>query len=78
LEAKNKGNAAFSAQDFSAAVTHFTEAIQFDPTNHVLYSNRSGAYASMNKYKEALDDANETVRIKPDWAKVRKGMDEGR
>eukprot|EP00026_Physarum_polycephalum_P006392 Phypoly_transcript_06434.p1 GENE.Phypoly_transcript_06434~~Phypoly_transcript_06434.p1 ORF type:complete len:563 (+),score=170.17 Phypoly_transcript_06434:47-1690(+) len=69
LEAKNKGNAAFAAQDFTTAVTHFTEAIQFDPTNHVLYSNRSGAYASLHKYKEALEDANETIKIKPDWAK---------
>ena len=69
-EAKNKGNAAFSAQDFPTAVTHFTEAIQHDPTNHVLFSNRSASYASMGKYKEALEDANETVKLKPDWARV--------
>ena len=47
----------------------FTEAIELDPSNHVLYSNRSGAHASLKNYQEALDDANKTTEIKPDWAK---------
>ncbi|KAM1037474.1 hypothetical protein ACFX15_031631 [Malus domestica] len=68
-EAKAKGNAAFSSGDFNAAVTHFTEAIDLAPSNHVLYSNRSAAYASLNKYSEALADAKKTVEIKPDWSK---------
>ncbi|XP_008238627.1 PREDICTED: hsp70-Hsp90 organizing protein 3-like [Prunus mume] len=68
-EAKAKGNAAFSSGDFNAAVTHFTEAINLAPTNHVLYSNRSAAYASLNKYSEALADAKKTVEVKPDWGK---------
>ncbi|XP_010539811.1 PREDICTED: hsp70-Hsp90 organizing protein 3 [Tarenaya hassleriana] len=68
-EAKAKGNAAFSSCDFVAAVTHFTEAIGLAPTNHVLYSNRSAAYASLHKYADALDDAKKTVELKPDWPK---------
>ncbi|KAM1787762.1 hypothetical protein ACFX11_038125 [Malus domestica] len=68
-EAKAKGNAAFSSGDFTTAVNHFSEAIDLAPTNHVLYSNRSAAYASLNKYSEALADANKTVEIKPDWSK---------
>jgi len=35
----------------------------------VLYSNRSGAYASLKDWQKALDDANKTTEIKPDWAK---------
>lgn len=70
LEAKNKGNAAFSAGNFDEAVKHFTEAIALDASNHVLYSNRSAAYASLGKYQEALADADKTIEIKPDWAKV--------
>lgn len=35
----------------------------------MLYSNRSGAYASKKDFDKALEDANKTVEIKPDWAK---------
>ncbi|KAK7330721.1 hypothetical protein VNO77_24919 [Canavalia gladiata] len=68
-EAKAKGNAAFSAGDFAAAVRHFSDAIALSPSNHVLYSNRSAAYASLQKYPEALADAQKTVDLKPDWSK---------
>ncbi|XP_058084908.1 hsp70-Hsp90 organizing protein-like [Magnolia sinica] len=68
-EAKSKGNAAFSAGRFSEAVRFFTEAIDLAPTNHVLYSNRSAAYASLQQYSDALADAQKTVDLKPDWAK---------
>ncbi|KAF8092933.1 hypothetical protein N665_0396s0022 [Sinapis alba] len=68
-EAKAKGNAAFSSGDFTSAVNHFTEAINLSPTNHVLFSNRSAAHASLNRYEEALSDAKKTVELKPDWAK---------
>jgi len=67
VEAKNKGNAAFSAGNFEEAITHFTEAIKLDPTNHVLYSNRSAAYASLKRYSEARADAEKTIELKPDW-----------
>lgn len=68
-EAKAKGNAAFSAGDYAAAVGHFTEAIGLAPTNHVLYSNRSAAQASLQNYAEALADAKKTVELQPMWAK---------
>jgi stress-induced-phosphoprotein 1 len=49
-----------------------------NPNDHVYFSNRSGAYASLNQYEEALSDANKCVEIKPDWAKGygRKGLAE--
>ncbi|KAG2262298.1 hypothetical protein Bca4012_013063 [Brassica carinata] len=68
-EAKAKGNAAFSSGDFTSAVNHFTDAINLSPTNHVLFSNRSAAHASLHHYEEALSDAKKTVELKPDWAK---------
>lgn len=68
-EAKAKGNAAFSSGDFAAAVGHFSDAIALAPENHVLYSNRSAAYASLQKYSEALADAKKTVELKPYWVK---------
>jgi stress-induced-phosphoprotein 1 len=47
----------------------FSQAIELNPANHVLYSNRSGAYASLRQFDKALEDANKTTELKPDWAK---------
>ena len=40
---KQKGNEAFKRNEFKLACEIFTEAIELDATNHVLYSNRSAA-----------------------------------
>ncbi|KAJ3052160.1 hypothetical protein HK097_006806 [Rhizophlyctis rosea] len=66
---KAEGNKAFSAGNFPEAITHFTKGIEVDPTNHVLYSNRSACYASLREYERALEDAEKTVSLKADWAK---------
>ncbi|XP_010458658.1 PREDICTED: hsp70-Hsp90 organizing protein 2-like [Camelina sativa] len=68
-EAKAKGNASFSSGDFTSAILHFTEAIDLSPTDHVLYSNRSAAHASLHQYANALSDAYETIKLKPHWPK---------
>jgi hypothetical protein len=44
-EAKNAGNAAFSANQYADAVKHFTAAIAADPTDHIFFSNRRRATA---------------------------------
>ncbi|KAJ1540283.1 hypothetical protein HK405_011452 [Cladochytrium tenue] len=67
---KALGNKAFSAGDFPTAIRHFTDAIALDPKNHVLYSNRSAAYASQRDYIKALEDAEKTVELNPTWAKA--------
>ncbi|RMZ86938.1 hypothetical protein DV736_g5842, partial [Chaetothyriales sp. CBS 134916] len=66
---KAEGNKAFAAKDFTTAIDKFSQAIELDPSNHVLYSNRSGAHASLKQWQQALDDANKTTELKPDWAK---------
>lgn len=68
-EAKAKGNAAFKAGKYEDAIKHFSDSVSLSPSNHVLYSNRSGSYASLHKYQEALEDAKKTVELKPDWVK---------
>lgn len=40
-----------------------------DPKNHVLYSNRSAAHAKAGDYAAALEDANQTIAINPNWSK---------
>jgi stress-induced-phosphoprotein 1 len=37
----------------------FSQAIALNPTNHVLYSNRSAAKAGQKKWDDALVDAEE-------------------
>ena len=49
LEYKNRGNAKFKERDYEGAVQAFSEAIALDPSNAVLYSNRSGAYLAMRR-----------------------------
>eukprot|EP01062_Namystynia_karyoxenos_P019115 TRINITY_DN17159_c0_g1_i1.p1 TRINITY_DN17159_c0_g1~~TRINITY_DN17159_c0_g1_i1.p1 ORF type:complete len:592 (+),score=303.25 TRINITY_DN17159_c0_g1_i1:109-1776(+) len=68
-EYKAKGNAAFQAGNFPEAVQLFSKAIDLDEKNHVLYSNRSAAYASMRDWPKALEDAKTCTTLKPDWAK---------
>lgn len=63
------GNAAFKAQDFPKAIEQFTLAIEADASSHVIYSNRSAAYASAGQFTAALLDANKCIELKPDWPK---------
>lgn len=66
---KAEGNKLFAEKKFAESIEKFSQAIELDPSNHVLYSNRSGAYASLKDWPKALDDATKTTEIKPDWAK---------
>ncbi len=70
-ELKTKANAAFSSGKNDEAINLYTQAITLDENNHVLYSNRSAAYAKANKYEEALKDADKCISIKPDFVKVK-------
>ena len=66
---KDQGNAALAAGNLDEAVRLYSEALALDSSNHVLFSNRSAAYAKAGKYMEALKDAEKTVELKPDWIK---------
>ncbi|KAG9051009.1 Hsp90 cochaperone [Tulasnella sp. UAMH 9824] len=72
---KDQGNKAFAAKDYTKAIDLFSQAIELDKSNHVLYSNRSAAKAGLKDWAGALQDAEECVKINPKWAKgyARKG-----
>ena len=68
---KVKGNGLFKEGDFAGAVAAYSEAIALDPGNGVLYSNRSGAYLALGgAVSKAFKDAEECVRLRPDWPKA--------
>mmetsp|Transcript_3508 Transcript_3508/g.13414 ORF Transcript_3508/g.13414 Transcript_3508/m.13414 type:complete len:562 (-) Transcript_3508:113-1798(-) len=66
---KSLGNAALQQRDFSTAITHYTNGISEDPSNHVLYSNRAAAHLSLGQYEQAVTDASKSVELKQDWVK---------
>jgi stress-induced-phosphoprotein 1 len=69
-ELKSQANAAFSSGKNDEAIDLYTQAITLDDKNHVLYSNRSAAYAKSKKYEDALKDADQCITLKPDFVKV--------
>lgn len=68
-ELKNKGNEALNQNNFPEAIAAYTEAIGLDGQNHVLYSNRSAAYAKASQFELALQDAEKTIELNPSWPK---------
>lgn len=64
---KDQGNAAFTAKRFAEAVALFTGAIALDGTNHIFFSNRSGAHLSMGNADAAVADAKRCIAINPKW-----------
>lgn len=59
-----------SEGDFQQAIDRFTDAITLNRNDHVLFSNRSYAYAKMGRFTEALEDAKRCQELKPDWPKA--------
>jgi stress-induced-phosphoprotein 1 len=76
LQKKDLGNAALQQGDFNMAVKYYSEGIELDPRNHILYSNRSAAYHSLGNFQNALADAEKVIEIEPSFWKgySRKGI----
>lgn len=66
---KMKGNECLSKKNFAEAVEWYTKGIEMEPSNHILYSNRSAAYLSMKSYDKALQDADKCIQLNPSWDK---------
>jgi len=75
-EAKAKGNSFFLNKQYPEAIEWYTKAIKAEPNDSTFYSNRSAAYMGVNKFKEALADAEMCIKIQPKWVKgfYRKGL----
>ncbi|KAI8507337.1 Tetratricopeptide repeat protein 28 [Branchiostoma belcheri] len=70
LEKVRQSNAACQSGDFSLAIRLYSEAIELDPNNYILYSNRSAAYVKTGQFDLALQDAVKARDLNPKWAKA--------
>ncbi|TDH66286.1 hypothetical protein CCR75_001741 [Bremia lactucae] len=68
-EAKERGNAAFAANDHATAIKEFTTAIAYEPTNVIYFSNRSAAYLSVGQATPAMQDAKSCIELDSKFAK---------
>lgn len=66
---KDRGNKAVQVGNFEDAIDNYSTAIELDPGNHVLYSNRAAAYCSVNQFQSALKDAQKCINLSPKFAK---------
>eukprot|EP01133_Synstelium_polycarpum_P008988 gene8988-10543_t len=72
---KNKANDYYGKSKFKEAIECYTNAIQIDRPTHILYSNRSIAHFKLGQFQQSLVDAEESLKLQPDWIKshLRKG-----
>ncbi|KAF5284646.1 hypothetical protein FQR65_LT13477 [Abscondita terminalis] len=70
VEKVRQSNAACQSGDFGTAVALYTDALQLDPTNHILYSNRSAAKLKQGLFAQALQDAVTARDLCPTWPKA--------
>ncbi|XP_052529754.1 E3 ubiquitin-protein ligase TTC3 isoform X5 [Tympanuchus pallidicinctus] len=66
---KQKGNEEFSQGKFDHAIISYTKAIEFCPTNHLLYGNRALCLILTKQYQKALADGKRATILKPNWPK---------
>ena len=70
LQIVQRSSEAVQRGDFHEALRLYTEGLAIDPSNHILFSNRSAAYIKQGQYKKALQDARRARDLNPNWAKV--------
>lgn len=70
MEKVQQSNEACQRGDFQAAIHLYDDALQADPQNCILYSNRSAALLKLGRHQAALDDAEKACQLNPKWPKV--------
>jgi tetratricopeptide (TPR) repeat protein len=75
-EYKASGNKAMAAGAFSKAMRQYSRALELDPSNAILYSNRSATHFNLRQFAESLEDAESAILCDEKWWKAykRKGL----
>ena len=61
-EIKTRANSLFGKKDYKEAIEEYGKALELDPTNHVVYSNRAAAQIELGQYEEAVASARACVK----------------
>lgn len=69
LQAKARGDEAFKNKNYMPAVDAYTQALDFDPYNANVLSNRSLCWMRVGQPEQALADATLVRKLRPDWGK---------
>lgn len=67
---KLAGNQLFQVEKYEEAIEKYSQAIEIDPSNERLYSNRAAAYIAMENWQGAIKDAEFAIELNPDFAKA--------
>ncbi|KAK7285138.1 hypothetical protein RJT34_19898 [Clitoria ternatea] len=69
-EAKSRGDEAFKGKDYHMAIDSYTQAIDLNPADATLLSNRSLCWIRLGQAEHALADAKACRALRPDWPKA--------
>lgn len=69
-ELKEKGNLEYQNNNFDKALEYYSQALEIDPENPILWSNKSAALLKLEKADEAVVAAAEATKRKPTWSKA--------
>ncbi|KAL4230582.1 Suppressor of G2 allele of SKP1 [Mactra antiquata] len=71
-----QANDEFINENYEKAAKLYTDAIELERNRDDTFCNRAQAYIKLNRFKEAVEDANEALVLNPNNAKafLRKGM----
>ena len=47
------------------------------PNDHILFGNRANVYLKLKQFREAEIDADNAIRLRPDWSKGKKKLNDG-
>eukprot|EP00746_Dinoflagellata_sp_MGD_P031410 gnl/MRDRNA2_/MRDRNA2_174654_c0_seq1.p1 gnl/MRDRNA2_/MRDRNA2_174654_c0~~gnl/MRDRNA2_/MRDRNA2_174654_c0_seq1.p1 ORF type:complete len:750 (+),score=145.63 gnl/MRDRNA2_/MRDRNA2_174654_c0_seq1:62-2311(+) len=72
--AKQQGDQAFKSGQYEVAIECYMRALRDDAKDHAelaatLHSNLSAAYAKRSNHQKALQEADNAIRLRPEWAK---------
>lgn len=63
LELKNEGNKLVKEKRYAQATEFYTKAIECDPENSILYSNRAFTNLKLDNFQSSLNDAKRAIEL---------------